>query len=114
MNKLSRQKERIVSILRDQKWHCGSEWLSGIKDDRIRISELNKGYMKEKGWKIVPEWCKGKYCGNKDCPLYARRAQKIGKTLLDSQAEFWALRTRAKKMCELFDAGAPSSVIFAC
>lgn len=74
---LSPQKEKIVSILRDMRWHCGREWLDGIKDDRKRISELNEDYMASKGYRIAGEPCKGRACGKRDCPLHMRRAQKI-------------------------------------
>ncbi len=77
MKELSPQKEIIVSALRDLKWHCGREWVDRIKDDRIRITELNRGYMFEKGYKIVGEPCKGSVCGRRDCPLYKRRATKL-------------------------------------
>jgi hypothetical protein len=94
MNKLSPQKEIIVSTLRDMNWHCGRSWLNQIKDDRIRISELNRTYMKEKGFEIIGEACKGRFCGVKDCPLYARRAQKL-------------------TSAQLFDMNAPSELVLA-
>lgn len=75
--KLSYQKEIIVKSLRDMQWHCGREWVDKIKDDRIRITELNRGYMAEKGYNIVGEPCKGSVCGHRTCPLYKRRAEKI-------------------------------------
>lgn len=52
-------------------------WLNRIKDDRIRLTELNRGYMAERGWEIVGEPCKGTACGRRGCPLYKRRAQKL-------------------------------------
>jgi len=72
--KLSPQKEIIISILRDRQFHCGSEWLNRVKDDRRRIFELNLGYMFEKGYKIIGEPCKGRFCGRTKCPLDARKA----------------------------------------
>lgn len=75
--KLSPQQEVIVKHLRSQKWVCGSVWLQGIKDDRARITSLNRGYMKEKGFEIKGEPCKGNACGRKDCPLFMRKATKI-------------------------------------
>lgn len=75
--KLSPQKEIIVSTLRDMKWHCGREWVDRIKDDRIRITELNRGYMAEKGFVIKGEPCKGSACGRAGCPLFKRRAERI-------------------------------------
>jgi len=71
------QQQIILSILRDMQEHCGREWLSGIKDDRIRISELNRGYMKDRGYVIVGEPCRGTICGVKDCPLFKRRVEKL-------------------------------------
>lgn len=79
---LSPQQEIIVSTLRDMKWHCGREWLGKIKDDRARISNLNAFYMAEKGFVIKGEPCKGEICGLRDCPLYKRRAEKIGEAVL--------------------------------
>ena len=75
--KLSPQKQIIVGILRDMKWHCGSEWLNRIKDDRARITNLNRGHMKENGYKIKGEPCRGTACGRIKCPLYKRRAERI-------------------------------------
>lgn len=74
--KLSPQKEKILEVLRDKQWHCSSEF-GYIKDDRKRISELNEGYMKEKGFEIVGKRCDGR-CGIKhNSSLFMRRAQKI-------------------------------------
>lgn len=78
--KLSFQKEIIVSSLRDLKFHCGREWVDRIKDDRKRIQELNEGYMLEKGFEIKGEPCKGTACGRRGCPLFKRRAVKLGAT----------------------------------
>lgn len=75
--KLSPQKLIIVKALRSGNWVCGRTWLNQIKDDRKRIQELNEGYMKEKGYQIIGEPCKGKMCGFRDCPLYMRKAQKL-------------------------------------
>ena len=123
--KLSPQKEIIVSTLRDLNWHCGREWLNRIKDDRIRISELNRTYMKEKGFEIIGEACKGRFCGVKDCPLYARRAQKIKNPMdeiymevKDHPVECWCVNCarldmeRVSKQVALFDAGKSSQEIF--
>lgn len=74
--KLSPQQELIVSTLRDMKWHCGREWVSQIKDDRARISNLNTFYMAQRGFTIQGEPCKGEICGKHKCPLYKRRAIK--------------------------------------
>ncbi len=75
--KLSPQQEIIVKALRSKEWVCGSVWLTGIKDDRARISALNKGYMKEHGWRIVGKPCDGR-CGTKHTSnLYMRRAEPI-------------------------------------
>jgi len=75
--KLSPQKEIIVSVLRDMKWHCGREWVDQIKDDRKRIGELNDEYMHAKGYEIKGEPCRGTACGRIKCPLYKRRAERI-------------------------------------
>ena len=75
--KLSRQQSIIVEALRPKKWVCGSVWLGQIKDDRRRITDLNRGYMLEKGFTIVGEPCRGNACGRNTCPLYKRRAEKL-------------------------------------
>jgi hypothetical protein len=44
---------KILNLLDDNNWHCGNEITNlYIKDDRKRISELNKA-----GYKIVGEPC---------------------------------------------------------
>ena len=108
---LSPQETIIVSTLRDMGWHCGREWLSRIKDDRRRITSLNRDYMASKGYEIAAKPCKGAYCGVKDCPLYARRAQKlpIGNSVIPQNT----YRELAQRMCIAFDAGKPASQIFA-
>lgn len=73
---LSPQKERILEVLRDKQWHCSSEW-PYIKDDRKRISELNEGYMREKGYEIVGKPCDGRCGKTHPSRLFMRRAQKI-------------------------------------
>jgi len=78
--KLSPQKEIIVSILRDMKFHCSSEF-GYIKDDRRRITELNRGYMLEKGFRIVGRPCDGR-CGKiHSSGLFMRRAERIYNSL---------------------------------
>lgn len=85
--KLSRQQELIVKTLRDRQWHCGSEWLGEMKDDRKRISELNDGYMREKGWVIIGERCGGK-CGRRHSSgLFRRKAVPAQDTMLVVNAD---------------------------
>ncbi len=76
MNKLSPQKQYILSFLRSGKWVCGSSWLNKVKDDRRRLIDLAP-YMASKGFKIDGEACKGRSCGNTRCPLFRRKAVKI-------------------------------------
>ena len=76
-SKLSPQKEKLVAILRDMKEHCASEWSDWIKDDRIRFVELNRGYMKEKGYEITSFPCRGTVCGRSACPLNKRQAVRL-------------------------------------
>ncbi len=106
--KLSPQKEIIVGILRDRNWHCGSEWLNRIKDDRIRISELNKGYMLEKGYVIKGEPCKGRFCGRTKCPLDARKAVPLTPLATQqSKDEREAMLAYSRELVRRFDAGEP-------
>lgn len=59
MAHLSPQEKLIVTLLNDGAWHCVTKELF-IKDDRARISALNK-----KGYVINGEkWCEGA-CGVK-------------------------------------------------
>lgn len=74
---LSPQKEIIVSALRSKQWVCGRVWLDRVKDDRRRIFELNESYMKEKGYEIIGEACKGTACNRPKCPLFKRKAVKL-------------------------------------
>ena len=66
-------------------------------------------YMASKGYEIVGEACKGRFCGVKDCPLYARRAQKI-EIVDEVESDTW--KKHAAKLCELFNAGKSSQEIF--
>lgn len=77
MKKLSRQQSIIVEALRSKDWVCGSVWLDGIKDDRARITALNRGYMKERSWKIVGKPCDGRCGKSHSSNLYMRRAERI-------------------------------------
>ena len=76
MQKLSPQKEYILSFLRKGGWVCGRAWLDCVKDDRKRIGELSE-YMASKGFKIIGDPCKGTACGNPKCPLFKRKAVKL-------------------------------------
>src|SRR5665213_2775494 len=110
--KLSPQKEIIVSILRDRNWHCGSEWLNRIKDDRKRIGEL-KEYMASKNYEIIGEPCKG-ICGNKGCPLYKRRAVPLKSDLnaiVGTSLTQHDYRKAAAEMVKRFDAGLSAELI---
>jgi len=59
MNEAINDRLKILFILSDHKWHCGSEILSKVqtKDDRTRISELRK-----RGVKLDSKPCDG-FCG---------------------------------------------------
>lgn len=59
MNEAINDRLKILFILSDYKWHCGSEILSKVqtKDDRTRISELRK-----RGVKLDSKPCDG-FCG---------------------------------------------------
>jgi hypothetical protein len=108
--KLSPQKEIIVKALRDMKFHCGSEWLDGMKDDRKRIGELNSGYMKEKGFKIIGEPCDGRCGKNHSSGLYMRRAVPITPSLKPVNAprsDFHAKHTQSSLSPENERAKAP-------
>lgn len=75
--KQSPQKEIILNVLRNKEWHCQTEWLNHIKDDRKRISELNAGYMLEKGYEIIGKPCDGRCGKNHSSGLFMRRAVRL-------------------------------------
>lgn len=73
---LSPQKKIIVEKLRCKDWVCSSVF-GYIKDDRKRISELNEGYMREKGYEIIGKPCDGRCGKNHSSGLYMRKAVKV-------------------------------------
>jgi hypothetical protein len=100
---LSRQQNIIVSALRDKKWHCGSEWLDGMKDDRARITALNRGYMLSKGYFINGERCTIHPKGFHSSGLFMRRAVKIDHIAdTDKMVESW--ESKRIKSLAYFDA----------
>jgi hypothetical protein len=70
------QQEEIVAIHRDRKWHCSTEY-EYIRDHRKRISELNNGYLKEKGFRLVGKPCDGRCGKTHSSTLYMRRAEPL-------------------------------------
>lgn len=74
--KLSPQQQIIVDKLRCMNWVCSSEF-GYIKDDRRRITDLNRGYMKDKGYQIVGKRCDGRCGKNHSSTLFMRRAEPI-------------------------------------
>jgi len=75
IKELSPQENEILDVLRDLEPHCGREWLNRIKDDRRRITNINR-YLETLGYTVHHEPCKGRYCSNKKCPLDMRQAVK--------------------------------------
>lgn len=67
------QQERILEIHRDLGWHCSTEY-EYIRDHRKRISELNNGYLKEKGYHLIGRQCDGRCGKNHSSTLFMRRA----------------------------------------
>lgn len=79
MRKPNTQHEQILALHRDMAWHCSTEY-EYIRDHRKRISELNLGYLLEKGYVLRAEKCDGspKGCkGNHNSMVAMRRAEKI-------------------------------------
>ena len=74
---LSRQQKIIVEALRSLDWVCQTAWLGQIKDDRRRITDLNRGYMREKGYRIVGKPCDGRCQRTHSSGLFMRRAEKL-------------------------------------
>lgn len=94
------QQEQILEIHRDMQYHCSTEY-EYIRDHRKRISELNQGYLRKKGYELHGIPCDGR-CGKKhSSTLYMRRAQKI-----TTPSEKQEAQRISKRMVELFDAGA--------
>lgn len=74
--KLTPQQNKILEIHRDLDWHCSTAY-EFIRDHRKRISELNTGYLKEKGYVLRSVKCDGR-CGKKHNSMVAmRRAERI-------------------------------------
>lgn len=73
MSKPTPQQEKILAIHRDGEWHCSTEY-EYIRDHRKRISELNEGYLKAKGWQLIGQKCDGRCGKNHSSALYMRKA----------------------------------------
>ena len=74
--KPNRQQEEILKLHRGGEWICSTAY-EYIRDHRKRISELNEGYLKERGYQLVGKRCDGR-CGKKhSSTLFMRRAEKI-------------------------------------
>jgi len=74
--KVTPQQEKILEIHRDMQWHCSTSY-EFIRDHRKRISELNLGYLKEKGYYLHAVKCDGR-CGKTHNSMVAmRRAERI-------------------------------------
>jgi hypothetical protein len=86
--KLSPQQAIIVEKLRSKDWVCSSEF-GYIKDDRRRITDLNRGYMAEKGYKIIGEPCDGRCHKNHSSGLFMRKAVKLETDLLKEQEKWF-------------------------
>lgn len=76
MTKLSPQQQIIIEKLRSKDWVCSSEF-GYIKDDRRRITDLNRGYMLEKGYEIIGKPCDGRCGKNHSSGLFMRKAVKL-------------------------------------
>jgi hypothetical protein len=73
--KLSPQHNKILELHRDMKWHCSTEY-EFMRDHRKRISELNEGYLKEKGFELVGIRCT---LHNHKGGVFMRRAERVVK-----------------------------------
>lgn len=76
MNHLSPQQQVIVEKLRSKDWVCSSEF-GYIKDDRRRITDLNRGYMLEKGYEIIGKVCDNRCGKSHSSGLFMRKAVKL-------------------------------------
>jgi hypothetical protein len=74
--KLSRQHEQLLEIHRDMKFHCSTEY-EYMRDHRKRISELNLGYLKEKGYYLKAVKCDGRCGKNHNSMVAMRRAERV-------------------------------------
>lgn len=70
----SLDQQRIIDILRDQKWHCVFTELV-IKDDRKRISEINQK-LDPYGYEIIAFKCDGRCGVNHASRIQMRRLMK--------------------------------------
>jgi hypothetical protein len=105
--KLSPQQTIIVEKLRCMDWVCSSEF-GYIKDDRRRITDLNRGYMAEKGYKIIGEPCDGRCGKSHSSGLFMRKAVPLTthapqRTQAISPTEL----AYHKELCRKFNSGEP-------
>ena len=81
MKKLTPQQEKILELHRGMDWVCSTSY-EFIRDHRKRISELNTGYLKEKGYQLVAKPCDGRCGKSHNSAVAMRRAEKIGEAVL--------------------------------
>lgn len=86
MLKLSPQQQVIVEKLRSKDWVCSSEF-GYIKDDRRRITDLNRGYMLEKGYEIIGKPCDGRCGKNHSSGLFMRKAVRLSEKTPEQLAQ---------------------------
>ncbi len=72
----SRQQEEILKLHRGQDWVCATAY-AFIRDHRKRISELNNGYLKERGYKFVGEKCDGRCGKTHSSALFMRKVVRL-------------------------------------
>ena len=70
------QQEKILELHRGGEWVCSTAY-EFIRDHRKRISELNLGYLKKKGYVLRAIPCDGRCGKTHSSQLVMRRAEKI-------------------------------------
>lgn len=99
--------EQLLAIHRDMQWHCSTEY-EYMRDHRKRLSELNLGYLLEKGYQLVAKKCDGR-CGKKHNSMVAmRRAEKIAAPTPEKPSPTF-LEEERKRLIKYFDQYQPTT-----
>ena len=97
--------QTVVDVLKDKKFHCLAQELAGkMVDYRARITQEGaiKDKLEERGYTVegVP------------CTFHNHKGNVHMRRIIQLEAAPLSFQERAKKMCELFDAGKSSQEIF--
>ena len=103
--RFSEAEQTVVDVLKDKKFHCLATELAGkMVDYRARITQEGaiKDKLEERGYTVegIP------------CTFHNHKGNVHMRRIIQLESAPLSFQERAKKMCELFDAGKPASQIF--